>query len=408
MADTPARRVRADRYGDVVQAAAFRTARVRRAAGGGLVSVRVVRNTGASFGIGAGQPLLVAGSSAVVIAAVAVLRALVRSRAAALFLAVVLGGALGNLADRLFRPPGLGHGAVAAWIHVAGYPATLNLADVAVRAGAVGAAARRGPGHSCAAGRARDETRPGARGMGECALLSLRRSFPGDAGSRQRSQELLAGLAEGRWRPAAWGRFTGRGAVMSYEAAVQRPRAVAEVTALHAALLLLARGRGRAGGAWIGLSWLLAVTHLGLLGQRRSLGPANAVTLARGCLPALAVGRWTGPAVLAADVLDGQLARRRGEATVFGSYADTISDAAFWTWYAARHEPSRPLRAAAAAAWAAPAAVVAALSIARGQMTDVPRPALIRPAAPLAVWLVIRACSRRRGWPPAPVSGPRR
>jgi hypothetical protein len=236
--------------------------------------------------------------------------------------------------------------------------------------------------------------------MGEPAFGSLRRSFPVDAGSRERTQELLAGLAAGRWRPAAWGRLTCRAAVMSYQAAVQRPRAAAEVTALHAAVLLLGRGGGRAGGAWTGLSWLLAVTHLGLLGQRRSLGAANAVTLARGCLPALAAGRWTGPAVLAADALDGQLARRRGEATVFGSYADTLADAAFWTWFAARHEPSPALRAAAFAAWAAPAAAVAAvavLSVARGQMTDVPRPALVRPAAPLAVLLVVRACARRRG-----------
>jgi len=81
---------------------------------------------------------------------------------------------------------------------------------------------------------------------------------------------------------------------------------------------------------------------------------------------------------------------------VFGSYADTLADAAFWTWFAARHEPSRMLRAAAFAAWAAPAAAVAVLSVARGQMADIPRPALVRPAAPLAVLLVVRACGRRR------------
>jgi signal peptidase II len=147
-----------------VQAQAFRTAGVRRAAGGvavlvlaadqlskslvlaarpgggdGLVSVRVVRNTGASFGIGAGHPVLVVASSVVVIAVVTVLLARTRSRPAALFLAAVLGGALGNLADRVFRSPGLGRGAVVDWIHVAGYPATFNLADVAIRVGAVGA-----------------------------------------------------------------------------------------------------------------------------------------------------------------------------------------------------------------------------------------------------------------------------
>ena len=74
-----------------------------------------------------------------VIAVVAVLLARTRRRVAALFLAAVLGGALGNLADRLFRAPGLGRGAVVDWIHVAWYPATFNLADLAIRVGAVGA-----------------------------------------------------------------------------------------------------------------------------------------------------------------------------------------------------------------------------------------------------------------------------
>jgi signal peptidase II len=109
--------------------------------GGGFVSVRLVRNTGASFGVGAGHPVLVMLAAAAVIAVVAVLLARTRSRAAALFLAAVLGGALGNLADRIFRAPGLGRGAVIDWIHLAWYPATFNLADVAIRAGAVGAVA---------------------------------------------------------------------------------------------------------------------------------------------------------------------------------------------------------------------------------------------------------------------------
>jgi signal peptidase II len=107
--------------------------------GGGFVSVGLVRNTGASFGVGAGHPALVVLVSVVVIAVVAVLLARVRGRGAVLCLAAVLGGALGNLADRLFRVPGLGRGAVVDWIHVAGYPATFNLADVAIRVGAVGA-----------------------------------------------------------------------------------------------------------------------------------------------------------------------------------------------------------------------------------------------------------------------------
>ena len=107
--------------------------------GGGAVSVRLVRNTGASFGLGAGHPLVVVLTTVAVIAVVAVLLARTRSRFAALCLAAVLGGALGNLADRLFRAPGLGRGAVVDWIHVSFYPATFNLADLAIRIGAIGA-----------------------------------------------------------------------------------------------------------------------------------------------------------------------------------------------------------------------------------------------------------------------------
>lgn len=107
---------------------------------------------------------------------------------------------------------------------------------------------------------------------------------------------------------------------------------------MHAALLSLSR-RGGGGRAWVVVSWALAITHLGLLGPRRSLGAANLVTVARANLPALATGRWTSVVMVTGDMLDGRLARRRGEVTVFGCYADSIADAACWTWFAARHEP---------------------------------------------------------------------
>jgi signal peptidase II len=125
--------------GDQVSKSLVLAARPSSNSGGGLVSVRLVRNTGASFGLGAGHPIVVVLTSVVVIAIVAVLLARTSSRAAALCLAAVLGGALGNLADRLFRAPGLGRGAVVDWIHVAFYPASFNLADLAIRVGVVGA-----------------------------------------------------------------------------------------------------------------------------------------------------------------------------------------------------------------------------------------------------------------------------
>jgi signal peptidase II len=113
-------------------------AAARPADGGGLLSVRLVRNTGASFGIGSGHPVIVLLVSLVVIAVVIAILARARGRAMAVCVALVLGGAASNLSDRLIRAPGLGHGAVIDWIHVWGYPATFNLADVAIRAGAVG------------------------------------------------------------------------------------------------------------------------------------------------------------------------------------------------------------------------------------------------------------------------------
>lgn len=133
---------------------------------GGMVSIRLVRNTGASFGIGAGHPLVITLTAVAVLAVALVLLARARSRVVAVSLAAVAGGAAGNLADRLFRGPGLGRGAVVDWIHVVGYPATFNLADAAIRLGAACAviaallATRARPGHGITAAPRRPATRP--------------------------------------------------------------------------------------------------------------------------------------------------------------------------------------------------------------------------------------------------------
>jgi signal peptidase II len=61
-----------------------------------------------------------------------------RGRGIAICLAAVLGGALGNLSDRLFRFPGLGRGAVVDWIHLGG-SGSFNVADMAIQLGALAA-----------------------------------------------------------------------------------------------------------------------------------------------------------------------------------------------------------------------------------------------------------------------------
>ena len=113
--------------------------RLHPAAGAGLVSVRLVRNTGASGGIAAGYPVLVTLAAIAIAALAGTLAIRTRSRAVAFCLAAVLGGALGNLSDRLLRAPGLGRGAVVDWIHVAGRGGSFNISDVAIQLGAIAA-----------------------------------------------------------------------------------------------------------------------------------------------------------------------------------------------------------------------------------------------------------------------------
>ena len=109
-----------------------------RGSAGGWLTVHLIRNTGASGGIGAAYPTAIALVGVVVAAIAGTLALRIHSRAAALCLAAVLAGAAGNLADRLFRFPGLGRGAVVDWIHIAGSRASFNLADLAIQLGALG------------------------------------------------------------------------------------------------------------------------------------------------------------------------------------------------------------------------------------------------------------------------------
>lgn len=220
--------------------------------------------------------------------------------------------------------------------------------------------------------------------------------------SRAATDELLAGLRSGQWRPAAWARFLVSSARRSARQAVQHPRALTELTVLHAALALAAGSHGR---RWVAASWAMAAAHLGMLEDRPSLGAASLVTLLRANLPALgapaarhpALVRWLPALALASDLADGRIARRSGTVTAFGAHADSLADAAFWTWFTLRHEPSRPVRILALAAWAAPVAVVASASITRGQMTDPPRPEVLRPAAALQAVVAVRAALRDDG-----------
>jgi signal peptidase II len=99
------------------------------------LSVGLAANHGATMGVGSGSPLLVTLAALAVAALAATFALRATSRTAALLLAAVFGGALGNLADRLLRAPGIGTGGVVDWIHlnIAGHGVSLNIADIAIQ-----------------------------------------------------------------------------------------------------------------------------------------------------------------------------------------------------------------------------------------------------------------------------------
>jgi signal peptidase II len=101
----------------------------------GVLHWTLQRNPGAAFGIFQRAPVLftvLAIGIAVFILAIA---PRVKDNLNGVALGLVLGGALGNLTDRLFRPPGPFRGRVIDFIDFRIWP-TFNLADVAVVVGA--------------------------------------------------------------------------------------------------------------------------------------------------------------------------------------------------------------------------------------------------------------------------------
>ena len=107
----------------------------------GPITVNVVRNHGASGGIASGYPVLVTIAALAITGLAAALALRAGGRTAAICLAAVLGGALGNLSDRIFRSPGFGRGGVVDWIHFAGGGGSLDVSDVAIQFGVLGAVA---------------------------------------------------------------------------------------------------------------------------------------------------------------------------------------------------------------------------------------------------------------------------
>ena len=83
---------------------------------GGMIYLTEARNPGAAFSFAEGATILFTVVAAAVIVVIIRTASQLRSTAWALALGLILGGAAGNLTDRLFRAPGPLRGAVVDWI----------------------------------------------------------------------------------------------------------------------------------------------------------------------------------------------------------------------------------------------------------------------------------------------------
>lgn len=99
---------------------------------GELLQWHLVRNPGAAFSIASGMTWVFTILAAAVAVFILVQARRIRSVVWASVLGVLLGGVLGNLNDRLTRPPGVFVGHVIDFIQVWGFPAIFNVADIAV------------------------------------------------------------------------------------------------------------------------------------------------------------------------------------------------------------------------------------------------------------------------------------
>jgi signal peptidase II len=103
---------------------------------GGLLTLRESRNSGAAFSIGTSMTIVFTVIAVGVIIFILRTSRRIYSLPWAVALGLLLGGAMGNLGDRILRAPGPFRGWVVDWIEVPHWP-VFNLADSAIVCGGV-------------------------------------------------------------------------------------------------------------------------------------------------------------------------------------------------------------------------------------------------------------------------------
>ena len=103
---------------------------------GDWLQMTFVRNPGAAFSIGTQYTWIFALAASAVAIGIVVFSRKVTSILWLIAMGMLLGGAVGNLVDRITQPPGGGQGHVVDWIELPNWP-VFNVADMAVVGGAI-------------------------------------------------------------------------------------------------------------------------------------------------------------------------------------------------------------------------------------------------------------------------------
>lgn len=103
---------------------------------GELLQFRLVYNSGAAFSMGTGNTWVFTVLASVVVVALLWTSRRVGHRVWAVALALLIGGAGGNLVDRLTRDPGFGRGHVVDFFALPNFP-VFNVADIGISCAAV-------------------------------------------------------------------------------------------------------------------------------------------------------------------------------------------------------------------------------------------------------------------------------
>lgn len=98
---------------------------------GGVLTLRLTRNPGAAFSLAEGYTIVLTVIASVVVVAILRVARRLGSWRWALALGLLLGGALGNLTDRIFRAPAPLRGHVVDFLELPNWP-VFNLADSAI------------------------------------------------------------------------------------------------------------------------------------------------------------------------------------------------------------------------------------------------------------------------------------